>query len=522
MSRPRSSARMAPKHTGDLYSQGYQHQAEREFTIQLGPWDQMLNGTEANYNIAPFNIEDTRRTVVGATGAHLRNGCIYGPGGQNAYNSPAQITNCIGLGSGSAVIASEEVSMFFYRDTSNSDYITVWRKYSGVAGTSHDSTLTSASELIDFTSWGGLVYFTHSGIASVYTYDPLTGAFAAVAGSPDKGEFIFTLDNNMCVVGYDAASGVWQMEWSVDSDPTDWTGAGSGSNIIPHKFGAVYGAVPFGESYLIICRYGAYRVTPTGQAQPAFAFSEEPAIVGCDNKFGVCSGGGTVFYTDGNDYINAYRGGTPVRIEPVDLTYRLWFSTAYQLVIGKGSGSSIKTANPRTLKPTANPMEAGYGADWFADGTWGGNRRAYWFYEDTLNDTVDIYYTTVYGEPNDAYLHFPMINFGTEVEIMEIEIHKTCPSSQLPLNVSTDVVVYADTKDGTTTTHNIGANSIQLEGLNRYPVNIIAETARIRLWLKGSSTLTEEYGVIVARGIRAIRLHCRTVSQSETTRISGP
>jgi len=505
MARPRTNLRKAARHTGDLYERGYQYEAEREFTIEFGPWKQ---ATTIVYNAGNIRNEEARYTISDPHGVIIRADRIEAVGYIAANTA---LTTAVAVGAKGLVIDGTYYAVMFYRDTSNSDYLTAWT-FNGAAYTNHASTLTSASERVEFVVWGDDVYFTHSGIANVYKYNKAGTSFAAVAGSPGAGEFIFTLGNNVCIIKYNTTDDVWEVYWAVDSTPTDWAATGSGNNVIPTSLGNVQGVGFLGESAYIVCQFGAYRMTPTGSATPAFSFSNVPEIEGCVVQYGVATGDNKIFYTGRRSKLMAYSGGQVKQILPVVYSRELIYSGAMGCVVNRaGSARPPEFIDTEQLALVGRLTNLSY--DFDCDGPAATSKVNSYYYFDNTGGGISISNVNpLAGSIDSGNFYTPFYDIGTEIIIKEIDILKVGVASQMQFDDATSVYLYVWTNNGSKTTHTIGTRAVNMDGLVRFPVHAVGRAFSIRL-----VGVTDKFQI--GAGVRGIRIHCRTVKQAETSRI---
>lgn len=508
MARPRSSARMAPKHTGDLYNRGYQHEAEQQFTVVLGPWDRISDWSVAYADLVP--PEDLSRTIFKGNNIYIDRGIVYGFAEKS---SKTGISDAYALGANDVVLNGTEYLVIIYRDLDNADVITIHTD-DGTTTDTDASAETSTGERVECEAWGDDLYLVSLDLDNVYKYTKSTGVFAAVANSPTYGEFIFTLDNNICVIKFNTTDDVWEVYWSVDSDPTDWTSSGSGNNTIPGRYGDVKGVGFFGGSAIILCTFGAYRMTPTGSSEPAFSFSDVPEIDGAGVKYGVASGAGKIFYGDRRNITTAYDGRQPIRLGPVDSDcYRMSYSKIYnRLLLKSRVDYQIELYDPNTLMWVGcTYAEEG---EFFLDGP---GDYIYNIDTDTDNDDIEIWRFGDRSSFANGNFYTPHIEFGVDVEIQSIDIYKTTPAEYLKFDESHSLALSYWTASNTDDDYVKwgDGNTVSLDGVTRLHTNIVGR--RFKLSLVGKDDSSNQFTNWT--GIRSIVFNCRLVSDESKERI---
>jgi hypothetical protein len=455
-------------------------------------------------------MDEVFQTIANPNGLLIKENLVEAVGGRATRTS---ITGAICIGANTVILDGVYYGLMFYRDTGASDYITVWT-YDGSSAVEHASTLVSASERVESVVYGDDVYFTHSGIGSVYKYTKSGPTFAAVSGSPGAGEFIFVLGNNMCVIKYNTTDDVWEVYWAVDSDPSDWSSVGSGNNVIPPQYGDVQGVGFLGESAVIICELGAYMMTPSNTI-PAFNFDGVPEVEGCLVKYGVATGGGSIYYTGRGYYPMRYSGGNPTPVSPRSGTRELWSSRAFGCIVDRSSSNSnAKLIDYATGLFVGATLSTDY-FDFFCDGPAASSLERCGFFFDNDSGDIDIfYYGASGGSLDNGSFYTPLLDLGAEAVIKEIDILKSGIASQLQFDDATSLYLYVYTNDGTKDTHTIGSQSVSMDGLVRVPVHAVGRA--FQLLLIG---VTDKFSR--TNGVRGIRFHCKVIDEETVRRLSG-
>lgn len=230
----------------------------------------------------------------------------------------------------------------------------------GTDGSINSATITngvSAATSASVVRWGAFLYIVFDSGTSALKYDLNAHTVAAVAGIPANASQLFLLDNNLIAVSEDA-SGAVNIQWSVDSSPEDFTSIGSGSSLRYELVAPYLGAVDVEGTAIVAARGGAVRMIPTGVAEPAFAFRQEPAIKGGIFKgpHGITAKDGTIFYADQNGYITVYQGNQTKKIYFINSVTStigglIYYSRSLDLVLfTEGSRLGLTAIDPNTLK----------------------------------------------------------------------------------------------------------------------------------------------------------------------------
>lgn len=283
--------RSSSRHTGRQFGSGYQFRPPKEFALSYGPWQGLALGASTE----PDWLADLQTGIIRNGGVQLH--------AVTTTPTTSSISSATPLGSFLFTINGQDMHFLFYKDTTTG-YINVFRTLeSGTTGT-HASTLTATnSKRIVACVWGDLVYFASNDLANIYTYDYSTGTFAAVSGSPAAVEYMEIIDNNLVAGWYDTSSLVWVIEWAVDSDPTDWSSEGHGTQILSGDLGKLQRLLKINETGFIACAHGGQVMAPTGTI-PAFAFSDAAAFLGARFQYGACTDGLGVLYYSYDDKVH--------------------------------------------------------------------------------------------------------------------------------------------------------------------------------------------------------------------------
>lgn len=254
MARNRGGAGQNDRNAGNQWTSGYQFRNQEQVRLSLGPWKGVSTGQDA----------DTLQEVLDGL---VLDGKVYSLGSREQ-----SVVDGYVLGSNEFAISGVLYHVLFYKNLSTGKIHVLTE--AGTGQTDHASNIDAGVQPheIAAVAWGAYIYFGSRALGAIYRYDRSAGTFsAAIAGSPANVEFLFVLKNNLVAVAYD--SGVWDIDWTVDSDPEDWTGAGSGSSPFPTGFSAVNAVAPIGDNYYIVGQSGSVRMSSTGTL-PAFNFDD--------------------------------------------------------------------------------------------------------------------------------------------------------------------------------------------------------------------------------------------------------
>ncbi len=306
------TVRRAARHTGREYGKGYPYRVDEEFTVNFGPF--------RGYSLAPGigneldYLQAMTKTVVRASGATAPLALIA------AKNHGVEI-----LGQFQMRVNGVMYHVLFQEKASEAGKIEVIITETDDTQTTHQSSQNHGSKRIDAEPWGVRIYYINEHITSGVFFLDLSGtpAFASVSGSPTGGgKFLFILENNMVFIGQDSTTKLWSAQWAVDSDPTDWTGAGSGSNTFSSYLGDPVGYGRMGQRMVVVFEHGGVSLVPTGTL-PVFQFIEEPGISGGIGEVG--SDKTNIYYVDRTQRVVQFNGNQEIFMGH---GWEVWTSTA--------------------------------------------------------------------------------------------------------------------------------------------------------------------------------------------------
>lgn len=225
----------------------------------------------------------------------------------------------------------------------------------------HITTLSSIGSPIVAVAWQNELYFTSTGLPSVYKIDATTGVLTPIAGTVGY-EFLLMINNNLVGI-YKNAGLYYEVQWSVDGDPGDWTGYGAGFNPLPNAMGSVKGFELLGDSAVILGASGALRMAPTGFV-PSFQFTDLSGFDGTPHK-ATTSDGEFVYYVNYTGKLLRYNMSQSVPVGEGEDTFNsnpaLYFSRRLNRVV-------ISTSDPTCtlfLDPDNAKWNSTLGSSWY-------------------------------------------------------------------------------------------------------------------------------------------------------------
>lgn len=294
MARQRSDPRRAARHTGDVWQRGYELRTDRNFTVDFGPFTGVAHHAAAGQEL---------QFLRALEGGVIHAGVIFPAwAAESNTDLPSRTYTWY-----PRLFHVDGERYLFIPGRLSSGNLVISDYDSSLNQTDYDTGLSIGhGDPMDFTAYGNNLYIVY-GSGDVVEYDVSAGTDSNIASSPQAGEFIFVLDNNVVVIYQN--SGVWEAAWSVDGSTSDFSSIGSGTAPIKKEIGNVLWHVSLPGSHLIVGEHGAVRMIPTGTL-PAFRFRLEPTFPGIADKFCAASYGPHVFYL-GRDYQPyIWRGGT--------------------------------------------------------------------------------------------------------------------------------------------------------------------------------------------------------------------
>lgn len=422
MARLRGSPRQASRHSGRQWEKGYQFRPGDEFFIELGPWNNLA---------AEIDPEGWRSSLADdSSGVMLQRGRIT-PGfkeGTVSYSVSPNIADYLYVGRHRVNVLGTLTTgmMVIFQHGTNSDIsiLAVGPSGENQLDSNSSTSISTDGERVDAASWGSDLYFVHEAIGTIAKLDGSAGTFSKVSGSPTDAEFLFLHDNNM--VALKDTGDRWEVHWSVDSDPDDWTGTGSGNNPLSTELGDVKGYGFVGDSVIIVCEFGAIGMSSTGTTSPTFRFFNVPGIPGCSTQYAVTSTKDRVYYLGHDRKVHVYQGGSS-RLFGGDDPYWssgdtvLEYSKLMNRLVVMDSTESVHLGDPETNNWAATIGLTG--VSHFSDGndepTTGitGDEAIFFFSGDA--NTEKVYAPT---EADSSTIWTPPIHVGSEVEVFQVDV----------------------------------------------------------------------------------------------------
>lgn len=292
MARIRGGARDASRHTGRIYGRGYRYSYPDPFHVSLGPWTSVW--PLGDRNVPPEALQALHNGV-------LRDGAVYAAWEETITT----IANQTVVGAYEFGLLNKTYRFIFYIDGADSDKLKV-TYHDGTTSTTVDTTLTPTSPHVVAVPYQDKLYFSFDGAAGVYELDTTNDTSAVVSGSPANAEFLLMISDVLVAVYLSGSSYIFG--WTVNADPTDWSGTGSGTNPIPGHLGRPQGFVKYNQDGLLITNFGAVQASPTGRSSPAFRFDQREEISGATWTYAVVGDGAKIFYVGKDRLLRAYDG----------------------------------------------------------------------------------------------------------------------------------------------------------------------------------------------------------------------
>lgn len=292
MAKIRGGARSASRHSGRKYGRGYQVSYPRPFNASLGPWNSVW--PLGNRNVPPSALQTLHDGI-------LRDGAIYAIWKETI----STITSKTVVGEYEFGLLNKTYRFTFYLDGADSNKLKV-TYHDGTTSTTVDTLLTPTTPHVVAAPYQDKLYFSFDGAAKVYELDTTGDAVAAVTGSPANAEFLLMINDVLVAVYLSGSS--YLFGWTVNADPTDWSGTGSGTNPIPGHLGRPQGFVKYNQDGLLLTNFGAVQISSTGRSSPAFGFAQREEIAGAQWIYAVVSSGAKTFYIGKDRLLYAYDG----------------------------------------------------------------------------------------------------------------------------------------------------------------------------------------------------------------------
>lgn len=294
MARLRSSAMLAPKHTGEQYTRGYQYRPPVPWRETLGPWTSVW--PLGNHNIP----KDALHT--------LHDGILLDGAIRPIWSvATATVNDRQVVGDYEFQILSTRYRFTWYIDHADADKLKITRD-DGTSTSTVDTGLTPGPTIhVVAAPWQNVVYWSYQASGSILKLVVATMVHSSVAASPANVEFMLVLDNNLTVIRQSGNTFIFQ--WSVDSTPEDFAGAGSGNFPLDTQHGRPQALLPFRADGMILHSFGGTAVIPTGTASPAFRKEDRSDLSGALWTHVAASSGARLYYVSPDRLLRVYDGG---------------------------------------------------------------------------------------------------------------------------------------------------------------------------------------------------------------------
>lgn len=503
MARFRKGARSASRHTGQQWNSGHQYAFSELFSIDLGPWRgaalDPLKGSHGEF------LGVTEEAVV--IDGRIQHLIVEQVGAVGTYDFLA-IYDWVVDGARCSVRILESLG-------GGPDFNI--RRWDGTTNYNHVVTASASNgNRVHAINWGSLIYFIqedHATANGYVSYNPTSGASSAVNLTWGGIKFLLVLDNNVVRI-YDDSGDVY-FEWSKDGDPSAWTAVGSGSTTISREFGTPRGYGMVGDALILVCDYGAVRVTSTGTL-PAFRFDRLDGVTGCPQDYAVASNGTQLFYLGRDGYIWVTEGGPPRRVgsQPTKMdvevpTFFHWLERVGLLYACQdGLMLAIDSSSTEIVGVSTTNIFAELVADWLASGTTspryfqsanpGSKSYLVIGYEDGAADLA--------GDYSEVYS--PMVEVGDEIEVLWVDVYTTADDE--PVVVTCNIESYRDGASDVTV-----ATTVEDHGFfQRFYTHAI--TPAFRVVLRLSQVVYAE-----TRGVSKIRVVCKATTPDTESLLRG-
>lgn len=264
--------------------------------MTLGPWKGIW--PEGNHNVPPDMLQE------------LRDGFIIDGSIRAVWfeQGPSLVADQTTIGLYEFQILSERFLFRFYLDHAAGDVLKI-AYYNETGATSTITTALTPAQTTHVVAapWQGNLYWSYKALGTIHRIDVSAVTDTSIVGSPANVEFLLLQNNNMLAIRQSGDSFV--LNWSVDSNPEDWAGAGSGNLVLDSQRGRPQHLLPYKEDAIVLHAYGGTQVTATGVATPAFRTSERSDIGGALWTYGAASTGAKLYYISNDRQLRVYDSG---------------------------------------------------------------------------------------------------------------------------------------------------------------------------------------------------------------------
>ena len=141
-----------------------------------------------------------------------------------------------------------------------------------------------------------------NGSTNVQYWDGVNTYATDLSASAIKARYCMEYANRLIIADHGTTRDPVGVAWSVNGDPTDWTGVGSGSVTFMETKDFIAGLGKVGANIIIYFKDSIIAGYRTPQANPAIVFPIYKRGVGCVAPYGIIEAMGTNFFIGRNDF----------------------------------------------------------------------------------------------------------------------------------------------------------------------------------------------------------------------------
>jgi len=300
MAKWRGGARTARQQHGAQFDSGYQYRRPQREEIVLGGWQRVW----------PFGKRDVPGDALQRLDdGILVDGVIY-PLWQR---TESQSSSGHVLAAVEHHLIDDVVHVVFIRRPDQKLLIRVLRA-NGVQEWVTDITVPTAhsphGDNVATDVWGKRIYFSLYGSSTLYRFEPENGNVTVVPGAL-SGPWLFVLADHLFTITEE--NGIFMARWSVNGNPENWTGTGSGSLPVSARIGRVRGHAPMVDHMVLFGEHSAMRIMPSGTLPP-FRFQNTAHIRGVAYRDAIVSLHGLIYFIDHARRLVVYDGNQTQRV----------------------------------------------------------------------------------------------------------------------------------------------------------------------------------------------------------------
>jgi hypothetical protein len=299
--------------------------------VPYGPWEAVAGGQGYGQTVSDINERSTNAFAVQDRSilSHLKDGILYNGA---IYGIPLATTGNIATTEmnprGFAVAGANNVALGYTTELTTNVALALlaWDDDGSTPQFSaHGTTILHTVADILWTRWGNVVYFgAQAANADLYKHTIGTTVITAttVVHAAQGFRALEIVDNNLVWINSvgNLLGGSVTVNWSVDGNPEDPTGVGSGSSLRDRVSPPVTGSALLGRRFYYIGYFGCEYLEPTGTL-PAFRFGYVPEIEGTwVNGEGLAAYKGSLYYIGHDGRLTRYRNGQ-ISKHPHDIVF---------------------------------------------------------------------------------------------------------------------------------------------------------------------------------------------------------